>query len=145
MILENENDLILHYTSLGWEYIADDGFVGLIGPMFQKTVDSKLHFCFPTLKKHKNRNDVLQGGALLTFCDRVLGVVARAESATPKTATIQLNMDFIHSIKIGDVVEACPELVKDSKHLLFVKGTFYVKGTVVGEARGIWKKIKQIN
>jgi hypothetical protein len=39
MILENENDLILHYTSLGWEYIADDGFVGLIGPMFQKTVD----------------------------------------------------------------------------------------------------------
>jgi hypothetical protein len=54
-------------------------------------------------------------------------------------------MDFIHAIKIGDVVESSPELVKDSKHLLFVKGTFFVNGTVVGEASGIWKKIKLIN
>jgi len=145
MTLKNENELIEHYTAQGWDYMEDDGFIGLIGPMFQKTVESKLHFCFPTLQKHRNRNNVLQGGALLTFCDRVLGVVARAESATPKTATIQLNMDFIHAIKIGDVVESSPELVKDSKHLLFVKGTFFVNGTVVGEASGIWKKIKLIN
>jgi hypothetical protein len=54
-------------------------------------------------------------------------------------------MDFIHPIKIGEVVEASPVLVKDSKHLLFVKGTFYVNSVVVGEASGIWKKIKQIN
>jgi acyl-coenzyme A thioesterase PaaI-like protein len=145
MNFDNEPELIAHYVKQGWEHIEDDGFIGLIGPMFQKKVDDKLHFCFPTLKKHKNRNNVLQGGALLTFCDRVLGVVARAESSTPKTATIQLNMDFVHSVKIGEVVEASPVLVKDSKHLLFVKGTFYVNGVVVGEASGIWKKIKQIN
>jgi len=145
MAIETELELIKHYTSLGWDHIEDDGFIGLIGPMFQKMVQSKFQFCFPTLPKHKNRNHVLQGGALLTFCDRVLGVVARAESSTPKTATIQLNMDFIHPIKIGEVVESSPILVKDSKHLLFVKGTFYVKDTVVGEASGIWKKIKHIH
>lgn len=145
MTLAAESELIRHYTSLGWDHIEDDGFIGLIGPMFQRKVEEKFQFCFPTLKKHKNKNNVLQGGALLTFCDRVLGVVARAESSTPKTATIQLNMDFIHPIKIGEVVEASPVLVKDSKHLLFVKGTFYVNSVVVGEASGIWKKIKQIN
>lgn len=142
---QNELKLIEDYTEMGWEHIQDDGFIGLIGPMFQRTIDSKLQFCFPTQHKHKNKNQVLQGGALLSFCDRVLGMVARAKSSNPKTATIQLNMDFIHPVKIGDVIETSPELIKDSKHLLFVKGSFYVNSTLVAEASGIWKKIKPMN
>src|SRR5690554_1885174 len=83
----------------GWHEYVDDGFVGLAGPFFMKETDSGPIFRFPTSGKHNNRNGVVQGGALMTFSDRALGATARAVSGAARTATIQIDFQFVDAVR----------------------------------------------
>lgn len=136
-----DTSVIEKFTADGWETITDQGFVGLVGPFFSKAAGDSLQFCFPTEDRHHNRNGVVQGGALMTFADRALGATARFVSKSPRTAGIQLNFQFVASVKIGDLVEAKPTVVRDTKQLIFMSTTLTVGSQTVATAEGIWKKL----
>jgi len=125
----------------GWSPIQDDGFIGLVGPFFQKTAPDTLLFCFPTGDKHRNRRGMVQGGALMTFADRCLGIVARTVAACEFSATVQMDMHFTHVAKIGDMIELHPHVVRESKRLIFLRADLVAGATVVASVNGIWKKL----
>jgi len=127
----------------GWVEMVDDGFIGLVGPFYQKGTGAQLEFRFPTAGKHRNRRGVLQGGALMTFADRTMGVVVRAGSESEIAATLQLDVHFLDSVRIGEVVETRPVLVRSSPQLAFVSAELMVEARMVGQATGIWKKMGQ--
>jgi acyl-coenzyme A thioesterase PaaI-like protein len=139
--LENRQmaDAIAHLQEGGWTRIADDGFVGLAGPYFVKETGKSLSFCFPTDPKHRNRSGVLQGGALVTFADRAMGTTVRAATNANRTATVQLNAQFVDAVKIGEVVETTPEIVHVTRSLAFINAVFRVGPRTVASANGIWK------
>lgn len=126
----------------GWELMSDGGFIGLVGPFLIKREEGGLCFRFPTRGKHRNRNGVLQGGALMTFIDRALGATARTLTGAAHTATVQLNLNFVDAVRIGDLVQVRPILVRATKQLIFMSGTFHVEDRIVATANGVWKRIQ---
>jgi acyl-coenzyme A thioesterase PaaI-like protein len=127
-----------------WTEIADDGFVGLAGPFYYKETDQGLVFQFPAREKHRNRNGRLQGGALLTFADRALGTAARAAIDASSTVTVQLNIQFVAGVSIGENVEVAPTVVRATRSLVFMEGTFMVGDRRVAAISGIWKRIAEV-
>ncbi len=132
-------ETIIRMEDDGWRLIADEGFIGLVGPFFQKGSGADLHFCFPTQTKHHNRRGVLQGGALATFIDKTLGITARAGAPAVLTATVQLDVHFIGAVQIGELVETRPRVVRATRHLVFVSADLTVGSRTVALANGVWK------
>ncbi|TWG92126.1 uncharacterized protein (TIGR00369 family) [Mesorhizobium sp. J18] len=129
------------FLSDGWSIITDDGFVGLVGPFFFREGENGLRFCFPTQQKHSNRNGFCQGGALITFADRALGIATRAATGASRTATLQLDVHFIDSVKLGEVVELAPEVVRATKQIVFLTARLTVGTRTVALANGVWKRL----
>jgi acyl-coenzyme A thioesterase PaaI-like protein len=127
-----------------WTAIEDDGFVGLAGPFYYKETDAGLAFRFPVIDKHRNRNGRLQGGALLTFADRALGTAARAAIEASSTVTVQLNIQFVAGVRIGETVEVVPTVIRATRSLVFMEGTFMVGDRRVAAINGIWKRIAEV-
>ncbi len=137
----DEKTVTQEHIEKGWSVFTDDGFISLAGPFFHKREDSGPTFRFPALHKHHNRNGFLQGGALMTFTDRALGATAREMTDTPRTATVQLNMNFVDAVKIGEVVQVSPTVVRATRQLIFMSGTLMVDARVIAVCTGMWKKI----
>jgi acyl-coenzyme A thioesterase PaaI-like protein len=123
----------------GWEILTDEGFGGLVGPFVKKTDAGGLRFGFPTFDKHRNHRGVLQGGALVTFADRALGITVRAMAQVQRTATMQLNVQFIATVKIGEFVETRPMITRATNQIVFMNGNLTVGSRVVAVVQGIWK------
>jgi acyl-coenzyme A thioesterase PaaI-like protein len=127
------------YLRAGWQPMEDDGFAALVGPFLRLDGPGGVRFGFPTSAKHKNRRGVLQGGALATFADRALGLALRESLKVAATATVQLNLQFLDAVKIGEFVEVAPEISRSTRQIVFVRGTLLVSGRAVADAQGIWK------
>jgi len=123
--------------------MVDDGFIRLVGPFYQKGEGTSLRFRFPTADKHRNRRGVLQGGALMTFTDRVLGTAARAGRQTELTATMHMDMHFLDVVEIGEIVESFLEEAPTTEKSIFVRADLMVGTRVVAMAAGIWKRLGQ--
>ncbi len=137
----DEAEVTRDYLARGWSVFTDPGFISHAGPFFYRMDGAGPSFAFPTSAKHKNRNDVLQGGALMTFTDRALGATARHLTDTPATATVTLNIQFVDAVRIGETVRASPTMVRATKQLIFMSGIFMVESRVVAVVNGVWKKI----
>jgi acyl-coenzyme A thioesterase PaaI-like protein len=125
----------------GWTKIDDDGFVGLIGPFLEKGDYPTMRFAFVTDPRHRNLRGVLQGGALMTFADRALGMTARVATQATRTATVQMDVHFIDAVHIGEIVEVSPKVVRATRQLMFMTAELVVGERVVATANGIWKKL----
>jgi uncharacterized protein (TIGR00369 family) len=122
----------------GWEEMSDDGFIGLVGPIWQKPDASGVRYAFRADAKHRNRRDIVHGGMIMSFADRALGMTARHAAGKPQV-TIQLDVHFVDAVQIGEFVEAQVEIVRQTRSLIFVKAELLVGARVVATANGIWK------
>jgi uncharacterized protein (TIGR00369 family) len=126
-------------ASHGWEAIADDGFIGLVGPIWQKSNETGMRFAFLADPKHHNRRGVVHGGMIMTFADRALGMTARHATGNKPHATIQLDVHFVDAVQVGEFIEARAEVVRRTRSLIFMKADLVVGTRVVAAANGIWK------
>lgn len=126
-------------ASNGWEPHSDAGFIGLVGPLWQRRDGDRWTLGLVTQPKHHNRRGVVQGGVLMTFADRALGMAAWQETGHQPQATIQLDVQFVETVKIGEFVEAQCEVVRRTRSVIFMRGTLVVGSHLVATANGIWK------
>ena len=138
---EEIDDTARRLSDDGWEEIIDEGFVGLAGPFFRKSVGENVVFGFPTFAKHRNHGGVLQGGALATFADRAIGLTVRANSGAMRTATVQLAIQYLDAVAIGEFVEARPTIARRGKQLVFVNASLTVGRRAIASVTGIWRII----
>lgn len=82
---------------------------------------------------------MVHGGALMTFADIALGLAAADALDPPLMATAQLQFHFTAAAPIGVLLTCKPELVRQTSHLLFVRGLFEADGKVVGMADAMFK------
>lgn len=127
----------------GWIRM-DDGFIGLVGPIYHRPFDGGpvSHFRFFAGEKHRNRNDVVQGGMLMTFADRALGFTARRGDMERRQATVQLDSHFIGPVRIGDTVDFTGRILRETGSMVFVQGEMRVGDEVVFSAQGVWKILR---
>ena len=77
-------------AAAGWEPYRDEGFIGLVGPFWMRRSGDSYLYAFMAEPKHHNRRGVVQGGMLMTFADRTMGLAAYQE-VRQGVVTIQMD------------------------------------------------------
>ena len=140
--MENSIDHGPRLLAEGWSVLTDEGFIGLVGPFYRRETHTGPEFCFPTDRRHHNLRGVLQGGALMTFADRIIGMTARHHTKATRTATVQLDVSFIDAVQIGEIVWSAPQMTRATRSLVFMRCELLVGERLVGTAQGVWKLLK---
>jgi acyl-coenzyme A thioesterase PaaI-like protein len=123
----------------GWKIVDTAGFLHLIGPLWERRVDSELEFALITEDKHHNRSGLVQGGVIMTFADRTCGITARFVSGKPKLATVQLDVHFVEAGKIGEILISKPRVVRSTRSLIFITTEVTVDRRCIAMANGVFK------
>jgi acyl-coenzyme A thioesterase PaaI-like protein len=132
-------------AAAGWQPYTDEGFIGLVGPFWSrlKRADEgdSFEYAFMAEPKHHNRRGVVQGGMLMTFADRAMGMTCWYANGKQPQATVQLDMHFIDAVRIGEFVECRATVVRRTRSLVFMAGELVVGDRVVATASGVWKTL----
>jgi acyl-coenzyme A thioesterase PaaI-like protein len=98
-------------------------------------------YAFMAEPKHHNRRGIVQGGMLMTFADRSMGMTCWYANERQPQATIQLDVHFIDAVQIGEFVEAKCRVVRRTRSLIFMSAELVVATRVVATANGVWKSL----
>ncbi len=128
-------------AAAGWEPYGHEGFIGLVGPFWARKAGDSYEYAFLAEPKHHNRRHVVQGGMLMTFADRSMGMTCWYANGKRPQATVQLDMHFVDAVQIGEFVEAKCEVVRRTRALIFMNADLVVGTRVVATAKGIWKTL----
>lgn len=128
-------------ASNGWEPHSDTGFIGLIGPLWQRWDGEHWLMGLVTQPKHHNRRGVVQGGVMMTLADRALGMTAWHENGRRPQATVQLDVHFVETVRIGEFIETRCQVVRRTHSIVFMQGALTVGSRTVATANGIWKTL----
>jgi uncharacterized protein (TIGR00369 family) len=120
----------------GWNRVEGHNFGELVGPIWRRG-DSL--FGFVAVTKHSNHIGIVHGGMLMTFADQAMGMTGRHMTGEKPHATIELNIQFVGAVQLGDFVEAHCEVVRETRSLLFIESKLKVGTRTVATASGIWK------
>ena len=126
----------------GWTMVETAGFLHLIGPLWQRVVDSEHEYALVAQDKHHNRRGLVQGGVIMTFADRTCGMTARYVSGKPTLATVQLDTHFVEAGKIGEVLVSKPHVVRATRSLIFITTEVTVDKRCIAMASGVFKILK---
>jgi uncharacterized protein (TIGR00369 family) len=126
----------------GFGIVETTGFIHLIGPLWQRAVGADLEFALVAQDKHHNRRGLVQGGVLMTFADRTCGMTARHVTGKQTMATIQLDVHFVESGKIGEILISRPRVVRATRSLIFVNTEVTVEKRCIAMASGVFKILK---
>jgi uncharacterized protein (TIGR00369 family) len=120
----------------GWERVRGHNFGELVGPIWRR---GDALFGFAAVDKHRNHRGIVHGGMLTTFADQAMGMTGRRATGEKPHATIEISMQFIGAVTVGDFVEAHCEIVRETRSLLFIESKLKVGSRIVATASGIWK------
>ncbi|HXW41132.1 MAG TPA: PaaI family thioesterase [Xanthobacteraceae bacterium] len=124
----------------GWERIKGHNFGELVGPIWRRG-DGR--FGIVAADKHRNHRSVIHGGVLMSLADQAMGMTGRRATGDKPHATIEMNMQFIGAVKVGDFVEAHCEVVRQTRSILFIESKLKVGARIVAAASGIWKILNE--
>jgi acyl-coenzyme A thioesterase PaaI-like protein len=127
----------------GWQPYRDEGFIGLIGPFWTRQEGDRHFFAFLAEPKHHNRRGVVQGGMLMTFADRSMGMTCWYANERQPQATVQLDVHFVDAVQIGEFVEAKCTVVRRTRSLIFMSADLMVGERIVATAKGVWKTLRK--
>ncbi len=125
----------------GWSIHRDEGFIDHVGPIWELADAESTRYGFVAQRKHANLLGVVQGGMLMTFADRALGLRAWEAAGGTPCVTVQFDMQFLSATRIGEFVELRPEVVRRTASLVFLRGMLAADSRTVASASGIWKLV----
>ena len=135
------SDYSFNPAAAGWEPYGDDGFIGLVGPFWARPSGDGYLYAFKAEHKHHNRRGIVQGGMLMTFADRAMGMTCWSANERQAQATVHLDVHFVEAVQIGEFVEAKCRIVRRASSLIFVAADLVVGTRVVATATGVWKTL----
>jgi uncharacterized protein (TIGR00369 family) len=120
----------------GWKIIKQNGFGELAGPIWR---NGDARFGFLVEAKHLNFANIVHGGMLTTLADQAMGMTALRATGNKPHATIELNMQFVGAVRLGEFVEAHCEIVRLTCAITFMQCRLVVGTRIVANAAGVWK------
>lgn len=96
----------------GWTHESGEGFLALVGGYWIQETRGQFCFGFRSSNIHRNRNDIVHGGMLMTFVDRAMGQTARPVTGAMRSATITMNASFLVPMKLDEP----PRVYRRVKH-----------------------------
>lgn len=127
----------------GWKSRSLEGFFGLVGPLWTRKEGDSWAYGFVAEPRHTNPAGIVHGGMLVTLIDHALSAIAWEASERKPCVTVQLDVQFIASVRPGKRVEARGRIVKRTSSLVFMQGNLSVLGEEVLSASAILKVMEQ--
>ena len=128
-------------ASTGWQRHVVDGFLDLVGPIWERPSGNSYRYAFLAEPKHRSRRGHVQGGMLTTFADRAMGRTCWYANERQPQTTVQLDIHFVDAVLVGDFVEARCTVVRRTRTLVFMSAELVVGERVMATANGIWKTL----
>ena len=127
----------------GWlRWPGTDPFEDHAGPFFARYDDAGAIECgFRPEAKNTNGGGNVHGGALLTFADFALFMVASAALPEFHGVTATLNAEFVGAGHLGHLLTARGEVIKAGRSLIFMRGLIDDAGEPVMSFSGVIKKV----
>jgi uncharacterized protein (TIGR00369 family) len=127
----------------GWELVrGGDPFEDLAGPFYmRKDPDGAWRTGLRVEPKHMNGYGSLHGGCLMTMADFALFAIAREQLRDHDSVTVSLNGEFVGPGRLGDLVEAVGEVVREGRSMIFLRGLITCNGAPLLSFSGLGKKI----
>ncbi|MEW9854097.1 PaaI family thioesterase [Novosphingobium sp. M1R2S20] len=123
----------------GWSPLGTRAFSAAIGQVWMRGEPGAREVCLPCGTAIANDHmGMVHGGALMTFADIALGVVTVDAIGGPWCSTAQLQYHFALGVKVGSLLLCSPELVRQTRRMVFTRGLFRVGEETVGSADAIY-------
>lgn len=123
----------------GWISAEEDGFIGLVGPFWSRGEGAAREFGFAAVPQHSNPIGVVQGGMIMTFADRGLGILAWSAAGERPAVTVSFETSFIGAGRIGSFITMRGELLRRTASLVFMRGLVMSRDGIVASCQGTWK------
>ncbi len=135
-------ELVKEGEFAGWyRFATRDTFDEIMGPFyFRRDGDGRARCAFRAERKHMNAGGRMHGGALMTFADIALFMIAYETMEGHRGVTVQLDSTFLDGAKVGDLVEASGEVTRAGGSLVFVRGQIATSGRLLFTFSGVIKK-----
>jgi acyl-coenzyme A thioesterase PaaI-like protein len=120
----------------GWHIVTPSGLPETAKPLWRRGAE----YGFQARADHANGRGVIHGGILATFMDHSLGLMVRAATGGGMNlATIQLDLHYLAAAMPGIFLVGSGEITRQTRSVVFVRGTLRAGDTAVIAATGIWK------
>jgi acyl-coenzyme A thioesterase PaaI-like protein len=120
-----------------------DPFERHVGPVFEQGVKGSKRFALRVGEQHVNARGIVHGGMMLTFADAALGQAVWDFTDRVPSVTMNMQAQFIGGARLGDLIEVQPELVRQTRALVFVRGDFMANGRTLMTISSVWKLLGQ--
>ena len=120
-----------------------DPFEIHVGPLFETGARGRRRFAFKVDRRHANRSGFLHGGMLATLADMTLGQAVWDVTDNAPSVTLGMQMQFLKAVRLHDIVEVTPQLLRRTRALVFMRGDFTVHGEIAFAATSTWKLLGQ--
>jgi acyl-coenzyme A thioesterase PaaI-like protein len=123
----------------GWVRVPSKAFGTHVGP-FYRPPDGEAGLCgFLADERHGNKRGVVHGGMLATAFDVALGNACWEAAGQRPSATVQLSVQYVGAVQLGEFALIRPEIIKTTRSLVFIRGVMTVGDRTVATAEGVWK------
>ena len=115
-------------------------YTELIGPLYSRRDERGLCLGLRFENKHANSRGKAHGGMISTLADLAMGYsLAFSETPPRPFLTVNLNIDFLDHMEIGDWVEVTVTVDKKGRSMAFAGCEFTVAEKLVARASGVFK------
>ena len=119
---------------------TNKGFMKYLGGLDLKKIDeNNYEFKVKVQNIHLNTGKIAHGGFLSTIADTGMGTAAHIVAQDKRCVTINLDIKFISSAKIGENLKGKVKILKRTKTLVFINCNVYNREIIVISASGTWK------
>ena len=112
------------------------------GVLFKVISKSQYEFKAVINENHLNAAGITHGGYLAALIDAGCGTSAHRAAENSPCVTISLDLKFISTSKVGDVILGKTKILKKTKSLIFLFCELSCNDKIIASASGIWKILK---
>ncbi len=124
----------------GWIHLPTKAFGTHVGPFYQPDDGDTLICGFVADERHGNKRGVVHGGMLATAFDVGLGNASWEAASRKPCATVQLSVQYVGALQLGEFASIRAEIIKTTRSLVFIRGIMTAgDGRIVATAEGVWK------
>jgi uncharacterized protein (TIGR00369 family) len=121
---------------------APDPFEALTGQYYFKPQDDgTVISALDVERKHLNGSGAVHGGMIMAFVDFALFATANDKLKDERAVTITCNTEFVGAGREGEILEARAEVIRDTRHLVFIQGRITQGGDAIATFSGTLKKL----
>jgi len=127
----------------GWAAFAPaDRFIDNLGPVRVRHDGPATRVAMEARDGHANNHGVVHGGVLLTLADLSFWAIGLKLNGGRNTVTVSLTGDFTSAGRVGDLLIAEVEPVRETGSMVFLRGILSAAGAPLLAFSGIIKKAK---